>query len=101
MKEKNGEKEVIFKRSGEVEISDVDPHTLKLLLEFIYTGQVGLFNTFYLILDCSFSNSQLVIFLAVHRQLNRTHCPSVRLSVCLTKLTTKVFTTLQSDPRDL
>ena len=30
-------------------------------------------------------------------QLNRTHCPSVPL----TKLTIRVFTTLQSDPRDL
>ena len=34
-------------------------------------------------------------------QLNRTHCPLLGLSVCLTKLTIRVFTTLQSDPRDL
>merc|ERR1719397_1081258 len=27
-------------QTGEVEISDVDPNTLKQLLEFIYTGQV-------------------------------------------------------------
>ena len=29
-------------RLGEVEITDVDPDTLKKMLEFIYTGQVGL-----------------------------------------------------------
>ena len=38
-------------RTGEVEISDVDPATLKQLLEYIYTGQVVIFRHF-LILDC-------------------------------------------------
>ena len=29
-------------RTGEVDITDVDPDTLKLMLEFIYTEQVAL-----------------------------------------------------------
>ena len=29
-------------RVGEVDIGDVDPDTLKLMLEFIYSGQVGI-----------------------------------------------------------
>ena len=36
-------------------------------------------------------------FLAVTWQLNRSHCPLL----CLLPLTIRVFTTLQSDPRDL
>ena len=36
-------------------------------------------------------------FFSCPEQLNRTHCPSV----CLTPLTIRVFTTLQSEPRDL
>ena len=44
-------------------------------------------------------SAQLSIFalFSCPEQLNRTHCPSVPL----TKLTIRVFTTLQSDPRDL
>ena len=40
-------------------------------------------------------------FLAVHRQLNRWPCLSVRLYLGWTQLTIKPFTTLPSDPRDL
>ena len=35
-------------QTGEVDISDVDPETLKLMLEFIYSGQVVLtFSTLF------------------------------------------------------
>ena len=43
-----------------------------------------------------------LLFFSCPEQLNRTHCPmSLGLSVCLTKLTIRVFTTLQSEPRDV
>ena len=45
--------------------------------------------------------SGAIIFLAVTWQLNRTHCLSLASLLALTPLTIRVFTTLQSEPRDL
>ena len=46
-------------------------------------------------------NSHHLYIFSCPQQLNRTHCPLLAWLVCLLPLTIRVFTTLQSDPRDL
>ena len=43
----------------------------------------------------------IIFFFSCPEQLNRWPCPLVACSVCLTKLTIRAFTRLQSEPRDL
>ena len=50
---------------GEVDILDVDPATLKKMLEFIYTGQVGLRLLFSKLFTC------MCVYACIRNNVNR------------------------------